>query len=82
MSASVPPAKACRRGHSSTLWSSFVRQAGHVLPLADDPEAGGPAAGGSASVGGGPAFSSGLCFFGLGAADEDELEEEEDDEAR
>ena len=94
MSASVPPSKACRRGHSSTLWSSFVKQAGHTLPLADDPETGGPgptggpnadgteaggsAAGGSASVGG-VAFSSGLCFLGGGLDVDDE---DEDDEVR
>ena len=76
------------------LWSSLVKQAAHTLPLPDDPEASGPAptggpeadnpeAGGPASVGG-PAFSPGLCFFGggLGADDEDELSEEEEDELR
>ena len=76
------------------LWSSFVKQAAHTLPLPDDPDAGGPGpaggpeaddpeTGGPASVGG-PAFSPGLCFFGggLGADDEDELSEEAEDELR
>ena len=50
---------------------------------ADGPETGGSAAGVPASVGG-AVFSPGLCFFGggLGADDEDELSDEEEDELR
>ena len=50
---------------------------------ADGPETGGSAAGVPASVGG-PAFSPGVCFFGggLGADDEDELSDEEEDALR
>ena len=89
MPASLPAATAFRRGHSSTLWSSLVKQAAHALPSPDDPEAGGPgpacgpeadgpeaggsAAGGPASVGG-PAFSPGLCFFGGGLGEDPEDE--------
>ena len=52
-------------------------------PEADGPETGGSVANGPAPVGS-PAFSPGLCFFGggLGADDEDELEEEEEDGLR
>ena len=50
---------------------------------ADGPETGGFAAGVPASVGG-AVFSPGLCFFGggLGADEDDELEDEEEDALR
>ena len=66
------------------LWSSFVKQAAHTLPCADDPEtggtgpAGGPGAVGPETGGTGPV---GLCFFGGGLDDDDEEELEEDEEA-
>ena len=62
MCASLPAATASRRGHSSWLWLSFVKQAAHTLPIPDDPEAGGP----------------GLCFFVGGRVAEDELSDEEE----
>ena len=72
MSSSLPAAMATKRGHCSTSWSPLLKQAAQALPVADDPETGGPT------------VTSGFCFFsgGLDADDEDELEEEDEDELR
>ena len=95
MSAAVPVLTARKRGHSSTLWLSFVKQAAHTLPFpadpeavgrgpacgseADGPETGGSAAGAPASVGG-AVFSPGLCFFAGGRGADDEDELSDDEE--
>ena len=72
MSSSVPAAMATTRGHCSASWSPLVKQAAQALPVADDPETGGPT------------FSFGFCVFsgGLNADDKYEIEEEDEDELR